>query len=137
MSYKSWPLRALSAVPFAGNCPFREEQRLRCSVLLAGLLHNLDKIQLLPHSESPQSLVKEPLPDFAGRINPPPRRLLAWGSDFHISTDPMGKLLLCKINLNKNLPCAIFLHGTMCINRIYLTKMFLCSPSLCCVVISF
>lgn len=51
----------------------------RCSVLLVGLLHNLDKIQLLPHSESLQKVVTQPLPDFSGRINPPPRKLAGMG----------------------------------------------------------
>lgn len=98
----------------------------RCSVLLAGLAQNLDKIQLLYPRGSPQRIVTQLRPAIAGRINPPPRRAACMGGDLPISTAPMGKLLLCKINLNKGLPCVTLLHSTMCINKISLFNKGIC-----------
>lgn len=95
-SYKSWTLRPLSVFPVffsAGNWTFLGGTEAgRCSELLAGLLQNLDEIQLLFPSGSPQRTVMELLPAIAGRMNPHQEELLTWGCDLHISTAPMGKL---------------------------------------------
>lgn len=109
----------------------------RCSVLLQDSYKTWIKHSFWPIVEAHREQWHSCCLPSLGESIPHQGELLVWGCNLHTSTAPMGKLLLCKINLKKGLSCVILLHSTTCINKIYLIKGSVCSPALCYIAISF